>query len=157
MNVTSQPTNTSTPQPAVNKPDTTFDFASSGQDFQKAQADQAAFREEESGRNNGTVKTGEKISQVGIGLMSTNWIAGVVVSAVGMITKGVGYIQEGETGKGVATMFGGHVGEWIAEGSEDDFSWDRAGPTMTMGISSAINSSSKSGQQTLDASAGATG
>lgn len=147
----------SSSNPSNNQADLSFNYAKGEQDFQKAQAEQAAFKEEESGRNNNTVKTGEGIAKAGIGLMSTNWIAGVVVSAAGMITKGVGYIQEGETGKGVATMFGGHLGEWIAEGSEDDFSWDRAGPTMTMGISSAVNSSSKSGQQTLDASAGATG
>lgn len=153
MNVTGQSTNTSTPQPTANTQDPTFNFASSGQDFQKAQTDQKAFEEEKSGRNNATVKTGEGIAQAGLGLMSTNWIAGVIVSAIGMITKGVGYMQEGKTGKGLATMFGGHVGEWIAEGSEGDFSWERAAPTLTMGISSAVGGASKSGQQTLDANA----
>lgn len=136
-------------------------------DPQQVQAEHKAFREQTSGRNNGLVRAGEGVSTTGVGMMQGNWIVGTAVAGVGMGMKGGGYIQEGKTAKGFACIFGGHVGESVAEKAEGDSAGEIAERRMgimmagaSTGAGAAMKSSGKAaggpsnaGTGTVEASA----
>lgn len=114
-----------------------------------------AQKEEASGRTKGTYKAGDKISQVGLQTMQANWVAGTAICAVGNGVKGYGELESGNTGRGLAIGFGGHLGEGIS----DLVSGDSAGDVLSrnMGMMQAGGSAIAGGMAKSGGPKGGTG